>query len=59
MPERKSVGECFFLSMANNSLLKRMKARLNEAAEFHHQRAAEAGPLAQTDQDTAGDDTMF
>ena len=36
LPERGSVGEKFFESTTNISLMKRIKKRLTEAAEFHH-----------------------
>ncbi len=42
LPQRGSVGERFFESPANVSLIKRMKKRLSEAADFHHKAAAEA-----------------
>ncbi len=36
LPVRGGVGEKFFQSTANTSMLKRMKKQLTEAADYHH-----------------------
>ncbi len=41
LPQRGGVGEKFFESTANTSVLKRMKKQLNDASDYHHQKVTE------------------